>query len=240
MMFEKTNAETPFKIDGNDYMISNAAAVDMWTCKTALVEIFNYLDDGTMEMTCTFDAFTGWKKDLIKFCKEWDKCYVKHIKATYPEMNGHHMRAMLPLTNLVQANLDFHYLEEMLKNKKEYPDVPAFRHGALEVEFCKFLTGVCEIFKDFGSLNDHFDIKQMLKTLKIPDWKQIPPFAFYLNPLEANIKTVRNTLLKMHKEGPLRMKYIIENNTELQDQTKAMVKTDGSAQWLVGDELKQD
>lgn len=80
----------------------------------------------------------------------------------------------------------------------------------------------------------------MLKTLKIPDWKQIPPFAFYLHPLEANLKTVRNTLLKMHKEGPLRMKYIIENNVELQDQTKAMVKTDGAAQWLVGDELKQD
>merc|ERR1711871_547137 len=102
-----------------------------------------------MGMTCTFETFGGWKKDLIKFCKEWDKLYVKHIKGTYPEMNGHHMAAMKPLTQLIDANLNFHHLEEMEKNKKEYPDVPAFRHQALDEEFCKFLTGVCEIFKDY-------------------------------------------------------------------------------------------
>ena len=80
----------------------------------------------------------------------------------------------------------------------------------------------------------------MLKTLKIESWKQIPPFNYYLTPLEKNIKTVRTTLIKMHKDGHLRIKYIIENNTELQDQTKAMVKSDGLAQWLMGDFLKQD
>ena len=186
-------------MDGNDYMISNAAAVDMWTCKSAIVEIFNFLDDGTMEMNCAFDTFTTWKKDLIKLLKEFDKCYVKHIKATYPEMNGHHMRAMLPLTNLVQANVDFHYLEEMERKPKDYPDVPQFRHAALEEQFCKYFTGVCEIFKDFGKLNDHFDIKQMLKVLKIPNLKSIAPFSFYLNPLDADITIVRKSLLKMHK-----------------------------------------
>jgi hypothetical protein len=36
------------------------------------------------------------------------------------------------------------------------------------------------------------------------------------------------------------MKYIIENNVELQKETMNMVKKDGQAQWLVGDELKQD
>lgn len=44
----------------------------------------------------------------------------------------------------------------------------------------------------------------------------------------------------MHKDGHLRIKYIIENNTELQDQTKKMVKSDGLAQWLMGDHQKQD
>lgn len=131
----------------------------MYNCKNALVEIYNFLDEGTMEMTCTFETFGSWKKELVKFCKEWDKLYVKHIKAVYPEMNGHHMQAMKPLTQLIDANLNFTYLENMERNKKEYPDVPYFRHAALEEEFCKYLTGVCEIFKDFGELKDHFDIK---------------------------------------------------------------------------------
>ena len=37
---------------------------------------------------------------------------------------------------------------------------------------------------------------------------------------------MRNTLLGMEKLGPLRIKYIIEKNVELQDQVKAMVKQD--------------
>lgn len=65
----------------------------------------------------------------------------------------------------------------MIKDKKE---VPQFRHNALEAEFSKFLTGVCEIFKEFGELKDHFDIKQMLKVLKIEKWDQCAPFKFYL------------------------------------------------------------
>ena len=65
---------------------------------------------------------------MVKLLKDWDKCYVKHMKSTYPEMNGHHMRAMQPLTNLVESNLNFHFLEEMLKNKKDYSDIPDFRY----------------------------------------------------------------------------------------------------------------
>mgnify|MGYP001211618623 CR=1 FL=1 len=117
MFFEKCES---IQIDGNEYIISNGAMVDMWNCKEAICEIYNYLDDGTMEMNLTFETFTSWKKDLIKFCKEWDKLYVKHIKGTYPEMNGHHTKAMLPLANLVEANVNFHNLENMEKNKKEY------------------------------------------------------------------------------------------------------------------------
>jgi len=36
---------------------------------------------------------------------------------------------------------------------------PTFRFDALEEEFSKFLTGVCEIFREYGDLKDHFDIK---------------------------------------------------------------------------------
>ena len=150
MFFDKTNPEVPFKIDGVDYWITGAAQNDMWGCKEAIVQIFNDLDDGQMEMNCTFETYTGWKKDLIKNLKEWDKVYVKHIKAAYPEMSANHAKAMLPLTNLIQSNLEFHYLEEMMKNKKEYPDIPQFRYEALEEQFAKYFTDVCIIFKDFG------------------------------------------------------------------------------------------
>lgn len=44
----------------------------------------------------------------------------------------------------------------------------------------------------------------------------------------------------MDKEGPLHCKYIIEDNKELQDKTIVMVQKDLTAQWLAGDELKQD
>ena len=46
--------------------------------------------------------------------------------------------------------------------------------------------------------------------------------------------------MEKKKLGHLRLKYIIEDNKELQDLVKEMVKQDTIAQWLVGDELKQD
>jgi hypothetical protein len=55
----------------------------------------------------------------------------------------------------------------------------------------------------------------MLKVLKIPNWKTIKPYNFYLTPLEDAIRTVRQDLLKMHKDGHLFMKYIIEKNEGL-------------------------
>jgi len=88
MFFEKCER---LNIDGKVYDISNGAMVDMWNCKEACVGIYNMLDSGTMDMECTFETYTAWKKDLLKACKEWDKLYVKHIKAIYPEMNGIHM-----------------------------------------------------------------------------------------------------------------------------------------------------
>jgi hypothetical protein len=50
----------------------------------------------------------------------------------------------------------------------------------------------------------------MMSVLKIPNWKQITPFAYYLNPLNDAITVVRKSLLKMHENGPLLIKYIIE------------------------------
>jgi len=64
----------------------------------------------------------------------------------------------------------------------------------------------------------------MTNIFKIKGWKECVPFAFYLHPLLKLITDVRKTLLNMEQLGPLRIKYIIEKNTELEDQIKLMVK----------------
>jgi hypothetical protein len=179
-------------IDGNEYEFSNAANVDHFNCKSALIKISSTCDPSIMEMTLTFETFSSWKKDLIKDCKDWDKLYLKHMKTTYPELNAIHMAAMKPLTLLIDSNNNFHKLENMIKDKRE---VQQFRYNALETEFCKFLTGVCEIFKEYGDVKDHFDIKQMLKVLKIDKWKEVNPFSYYLMPLQKSIEKVRKNLL---------------------------------------------
>ena len=81
-------------------------------------------------------------------------------------MNGIHMSAMKPLTDLLESNLNFYYLEQ-IKLKKE---VPAFRFDALEERFCVYFTRICEIFTQFGNLSLPFNIRQMLAVLKVPDW----------------------------------------------------------------------
>ena len=78
----------------------------------------------------------------------------------------------------------------------------------------------------------------MLHIIKIEDWKNSPPLAFYLTPLRNALRDTRDCMLKMDKEGPLHCKYIIEDNTELQDKTILMIQKDLTAQWLAGDELK--
>ena len=118
MFFEKCDQKN---IDGKIYDISNGAKVDCFNCKESISEVFRFMDPETMAMECTFDNWQGWKKDLIKICKEWEKCYTKHVKSTYPEMNAIHMQAMQPLNQLVEANANFDRLERMVRDKKEVP-----------------------------------------------------------------------------------------------------------------------
>jgi hypothetical protein len=235
MFFEKAEKVT---IDGTTYEISNGAMVDMWNCKSALIDIYNFLQPDMMEQNRDMNTYTSWKKELIKLLKEWDKVYVKHIKATYPEMSGYHANAMKPLTLLIEANLNFHKLNLMMESPTEV--VPEFRFKALEAEFCKYFTGVCDILKEFGTLNNPYDIKQMLHVLKIEHWEKVRPFEFYLTPLKQAITKVRSSLLEMNRLGHLRIKYVIEKNEELAKEIDVMVQKDMVAQLLVGNELKQD
>jgi len=66
----------------------------------------------------------------------------------------------------------------------------------------------------------------MIKTLNIANWRDCIPFAYYLNPLNDSINTVRKSLIDMHKKGHLLIRYKLEDNEELQDQTIKMLKAD--------------
>ena len=139
MFFEKVEFTT---IDGTMYPLSNDAQVELWNCKTAIVDIFNKLDPDTIEMDGRGpDTLASWKKEFVKMLKEWDKLYVKHSskKGTYEEMNTLHMSAMKPLTELIEANKNFHHLELMIYARKKKGDnlpIPQFRYNALEEKFC--------------------------------------------------------------------------------------------------------
>jgi len=101
MFFEKCEK---FSIDGVQYEISNSTQVELWNCKSKIVEIYIYLDDGMMQMQLNQDSYVSWKKELIKHLKEWDKLYTKHIKSGYVEMNAIHTSGMKPLTDLLESN----------------------------------------------------------------------------------------------------------------------------------------
>lgn len=68
----------------------------------------------------------------------------------------------------------------------------------------------------------------MVKTMKIENWKECIPFAHYLEPLEEAIKAQRKLLAEMKKIAPLQVKYIIEENEDLQDKTINYIKIDNT------------
>ena len=84
MFLEKCEKKT---IDGVTFDITNATQVELWTCKSKIVEIYLYLDPSMMEMQLTQDTYISWKKELIKHLKEFDRLYVKHMKSGFVEMN---------------------------------------------------------------------------------------------------------------------------------------------------------
>lgn len=65
-------------------------------------------------------------------------------------MNTLHTSAMKPLTELIDSNLNFYNLEQMVIKGNNGIAVPDFRRDALEEQFCVKLTKVCEIFKEYG------------------------------------------------------------------------------------------
>lgn len=76
--------------------------------------------------------------------------------------------------------------------------------------------------------------------LKAPDWENIVPLHFYFMPLRKRLDDVIHCLLDMNRAGPLRCKYVIEQNTELQEKVIAMAKADRIAQWVGANVIRRD
>lgn len=80
----------------------------------------------------------------------------------------------------------------------------------------------------------------MLNLLKLDNWEDTVPMAYYLTPLKSAIKTMREEVLQMRKRGPNRCKYYVEHNELMHTHIITMVAKDVTAQWLMGDKLKND
>lgn len=98
-------------------------------------------------------------------------------------------------------------MEEEAKRaqKEEVPvpeRIPLWRVASLEKVFIDDYSEVCRYMAKYVGnytvpknrnpedpthtrrlLRTPYDIKQMLETLKTPNWRNIPPYAFYFNPL---------------------------------------------------------
>lgn len=107
------------------------AVIDTFKNKGYLCEIYDYCDPDNLEIECTFENYTNYKKELLKKLKTWDVAYVKHMKNPHPDMQKVHDGAMLPLTLLMKSNSNFGQLEKMLA-EKDGANIPEFRAIALE------------------------------------------------------------------------------------------------------------
>lgn len=80
----------------------------------------------------------------------------------------------------------------------------------------------------------------MIETLKTPDWRKIPPFEYYFSPLQAYLDQSVATLVKMQKDGKLRVRYEISFNDPMNDHISLTIEQDNIVQDLASNALKRD
>ena len=227
--------EDTIVIDGVTHKIQNHIKVDTWNSKemiiTCVFEAFNSVHDVVKE------DYIDTRKKLIGHLKSFEKQYMKHVKKTHPEVQEIIVSAITPFLDLLESNFNYHKIEELRKTGE---DIPSFRFNALENKFCDHMEIVCKVLSDHGRLQQIYDIKRMLNLLKKDEWQESVPMAYYLTPLQKSIKECRAELVHMRKLGANRCKYHIENNEPFHELVINMVKCDTTAQWLMGDDLKND
>jgi hypothetical protein len=201
-----------------------------------------------MILECVFDSFNSvnalvkenyidTRKTLIGNLKSFEKKYMNHVKKTHPEVQEIIDSAITPFLDLLESNFNYHKIEEL---RKIGEDIPSFRFNALENKFCDHMETVCKVLSDHGRLKQIYDIKRMLNLLKKDEWQESVPMAYYLTPLQKSIKECRVELVHLRKLGANRCKYYIEDNEPFHDLVLNMVNHDYTAQWLMGDDLKND
>lgn len=215
--------------------------------------------DKNLQDVWTPEELASVKKTFIGKLKEWDKNYITHAKSFNPELAAIHDAAMKPLVNLMKSNYDFYCINEMIRKEKERGEVPVedripeWRRAALERVFIDDYSEMCRILthNDGSKLSKEpdaackrlhypYDIKQMLDTLKVENWRNIKPFKFYFQPLENALNLSIEELLAMNKRGKLQVRYAVTLNEKMHDTICATIAEDVKVQWLAATPLKRD
>jgi hypothetical protein len=103
----------------------------------------------------TPNNYKAYKTEVAKKLKDWDKKYEKHRKNHHPELAAIQHESMEPLTNLFESNFCYNNLQKMLEKGESVPD---FRILALEDRYQDHVMEICRFFREFGKLEDPFNM----------------------------------------------------------------------------------
>ena len=81
-------------IDGVTFEVTNSANNDHFDCKEKFMNIFMLLEQYYDDDTLNKDTLAAFKKELISKLKDFERKYVKHVKATNPLLADIHKKAM--------------------------------------------------------------------------------------------------------------------------------------------------
>lgn len=242
MVFTRVPLDT-IVIDGISYEVTNSSNQDHFDCKDKFLNIIRHLEMGYDDDYLTAETLSSFKKEMISKLKDFEKKYVKHVKAksTNEALADIHKKAMQPTIDLTEANYNLYHFRK-LSETREFPE---FRKKALVEKYIDHMTKVCCILKAFPNkdtktLDQEYDIRHIIEILDLPGWKDCPPFAFYLNPMQDAWDALTKELLQMHTDGPLRISYYVERNYEMTVKTMDLVRHYNIVRVLLGDELKRD
>ena len=157
MFFERLSENQQHIVfDGVQYPVSAGENLDHWNCRCYLVlNLWAKLDREALD-DMNASNYKAYKTDVVKMMKEWDKRYMKHGKTTNVGLGNIQKEVAVPLTNLFESNFNFYNINVLIKKGIMVPD---FRLAALEAKFVMHMKRVQELFRDFGKLEDEFDIQ---------------------------------------------------------------------------------
>ena len=248
MVFKRLQADF-IQIDGVTYEVTNSANQDHFDCKEKFLNIIFHIEQQFDELDA--DTFPSWKKELINKLKEFEKRYVKHARTTNPALAKIHTEAMQPVVDLYTACVNLDNFHRLRVKGREFPE---FRKKALTEKFVHHLKIVCDILKVYPdpnqkppgeespgkTLDQEYDIAHIVELLELENWENIPPFAFYLEPMRHAYKELVTCLRDMHKRGPLYVSYYVERNTEMGKKIAELVRQYNIVKILAGDDLLRD